>query len=142
MVPHSQHLRHPLIPCALVRSQCTAHAKRQRTVFGTVRLRDCRFAVIERARRPLLYLRLRCNIHETTPNPPISFYNFWNSRRYRDSWYIIFYCLVIALEPVKDRRWTQSEESRASFGTDFSHGNIVLCIRQATMAEVPAAPGC
>jgi hypothetical protein len=132
---------HILIPLSVVRSKCSTGTQRQRTIFGTVWLRYCRIATVERAQCPLLHLRVRRPIRKTTRCSPVPIYNFWNSRSYCHSLYIFFYRLVITLEQVEDWARTQSEESWTTFGTCPGLGGVVLRFRQTTMVEVPAAPG-
>jgi hypothetical protein len=135
-------LKPMLILVSLVRPKCPTSAQRQRTLLGTIWLRYCRVAIVERAQCPLLYFRLRCLIRQTTRGSPVPIYNFWNSRRHFYSLYIFLYRLVITLEQVKDWVRTQSEESWTAFGPCPGRGSFVLRFRKTTMAQVPKTPGC
>lgn len=126
----------------LVRRERPIGTKRQRTIFGTIWLRYCSIATAKRTQRSFLHIRCRCPICKTTLSSPVLIYNFWNSRRHCHSRHILFYRLVITLEPFKDWVRTQSQESWSAPGTCAHCRCLVLCFRKTAMVEISPAPGC
>lgn len=126
----------------LVRPERPIGTKRQRTIFGTIWLRYCRIATIKRTQRSFLHIRCRCPICKATLRSPVPLYNFWNSRRHRHSRHILFYRLVITLEPFQDRVRTQSQESWSASDTCARCRCFLLCFRKTAMVEISPAPGC
>lgn len=117
-------------------------AQRQRTIFGTIWLCDCRIATAERAQRPLLHLRLRCPLSNTTHSSPLVIYNVRNTRCNCYGLHIFLYRLVITLESFKDRIRAQSEESWGAPDSCSCTWCFVLRLRKAAMVEISPSSGC